>query len=112
MNSFKTVCCLVFFLCLAFVCTSCFFLSRKTSRSSEKSGNAVIYTEEGPDLRTRDCIRICGPGFKYDRPGDKLGGREIVCTRYPYSCGYSCTTGWNIETLKNGTEFTCQTAIQ
>ena len=64
------------------------------------------------DLRTQDCVDICGPGFRYDRPGAKLDGREQVCTRYPYDCGYACTTGWNFEYLKDGTEYTCQTAIQ
>ncbi|MBQ1925142.1 MAG: hypothetical protein II180_03370 [Proteobacteria bacterium] len=64
------------------------------------------------EARDQDCVSICGPGFHYDRPGGKLGGREQVCTRYPYDCGYACTTGWDFEYLKDGTEYTCQTAIQ
>ena len=86
------------------MCTSCFFAAN-TSRSSVRATNAKASVG-------MNCESVCGPGFHYDRQGDKLGGREQVCTRYPYDCGYSCTTGWTIETLKDGTEFTCQTAKQ
>ena len=82
--------------------------------------NGTVYTcqtaiqkeAEGED-KDADCRRICGnDGFYYDRPGDLKGGKERVCTRYPKSCGYGCTTGWDIKTLVNGTLYTCQTAIQ
>lgn len=82
--------------------------------------NGTVYTcqtaiqkeAEGED-KDADCRRICGnEGFYYDRPGDLKGGKERVCTRYPKSCGYGCTTGWDIKTLVNGTLYTCQTAIQ
>ncbi len=59
-----------------------------------------------------DCIKLCGEGFHYDRPGDKNNGQELVCTKYPLSCGYGCTTGWDIDYLVQGTNYTCQTAIQ
>lgn len=59
-----------------------------------------------------DCERLCGDCFYYDRPGDKLNGRERVCTKYPCDCGYNCTKGWDIRYLVNGTEYTCQEAIQ
>ncbi len=72
----------------------------------------AIQTEQAED-KDADCRRICGnDGFYYDRPGAKLKGKERVCTRYPLSCGYDCTTGWNIDYLVNGTVYTCQTAIQ
>ena len=59
-----------------------------------------------------DCIKYCGEGFTYDRPGAKNNGEELVCTKYPLSCGYGCTTGWDIDYLVQGTNYTCQTAIQ
>ncbi|MBQ8346622.1 MAG: hypothetical protein IJY17_03400, partial [Alphaproteobacteria bacterium] len=59
-----------------------------------------------------DCIKYCGEGFHYDRPGDKRNGQELVCTKYPKSCGDDCTTGWDIDYLVQGTNYTCQTAIQ
>ena len=61
---------------------------------------------------TKDCEKLCGEGFFYDRPGAKRGGQEIVCTRYKLSCGYDCTIGWNFEYLVQGTNYTCQDAIQ
>ena len=81
--------------------------------------NGTVYTcqtaiqEEADDDKDADCRRICGnDGFYYDRPGAKLDGKERVCTRYPLSCGYDCTTGWDIDYLVNGTVYTCQTARQ
>ncbi len=81
--------------------------------------NGTVYTcqtaiqEEAEDDKDAECRRICGnEGFYYDRPGAKLNGKERVCTRYPLSCGYGCTTGWDIDYLVNGTVYTCQTAIQ
>ena len=62
--------------------------------------------------KNADCVKYCGNGFSYDRPGDKNGGQELVCTKYPLSCGYGCTTGWDIDYLVKGTNYTCQTAIQ
>ena len=64
--------------------------------------------EEDDDL----CPSICGSGFVYDRPGAKNGGKELVCTYYPLSCGYACTEGWDIRYLVNGTNYTCQRALQ
>ena len=65
------------------------------------------------DDKDADCRRLCGnDGFYYDRPGAKLDGKERVRTRYPLSCGYGCTTGWDIKYLVNGTVYTCQTAVQ
>ncbi|MBR2300276.1 MAG: hypothetical protein IJ870_06890 [Alphaproteobacteria bacterium] len=61
---------------------------------------------------TKDCERLCGEGFFYDRPGAKNGGQELVCTRYKLKCGYECTIGWNFEYLLQGTNYTCQDAIQ
>ena len=62
--------------------------------------------------KNADCVRLCGSGFYYDRPGEKNNGQELVCTKYPKSCGYDCTTGWDIQYLVQGTDYTCQTAIQ
>ena len=62
--------------------------------------------------RDADCVKYCGDGFSYDRPGDKNNGQELVCTKYPKSCGYGCTTGWDIDYLVKGTNYTCQTAVQ
>ena len=62
--------------------------------------------------KNADCVRLCGNGFVYDRPGAKNNGQELVCTRYPKSCGYGCTVGWDIQYLVQGTNYTCQTAIQ
>ena len=62
--------------------------------------------------RDADCVKNCGDGFSYDRPGDKNNGQELVCTKYPKSCGYGCTTGWDIDYLVKGTNYTCQTAVQ
>ena len=62
--------------------------------------------------KNADCVRLCGSGFYYDRPGEKNNGQELVCTKYPKSCGYDCTTGWDIQYLVQGTNYTCQTAIQ
>ena len=62
--------------------------------------------------KNADCVRLCGDGFSYDRPGAKNNGQELVCTKYPKSCGYDCTTGWDIQYLVQGTNYTCQTAIQ
>ena len=62
--------------------------------------------------RDADCVKYCGNGFSYDRPGDKNNGQELVCTKYPKSCGYGCTTGWDIDYLVKGTNYTCQTAVQ
>ena len=81
--------------------------------------NDTVYTcqtaiqTESEDDKDADCRRICGnDGFYYDRPGAKLDGKERVCTRYPLSCGYNCTTDWNIRYLVDGTVYTCQTAVQ
>ena len=81
--------------------------------------NGTVYTcqtaiqTEQPEDKDADCRRICGNDeFYYDRPGEKLNGKERVCTRYPLSCGYACTTSWNIDYLVNGTVYTCQTAVQ
>ena len=60
--------------------------------------------------RNADCVKYCGSGFVYDRPGALYGGTERVCTKYPYSCGYNCTTGWDIWYANN--PYTCQQAIQ
>ena len=59
-----------------------------------------------------DCERLCGSCFYYDRQGDKLNGKERVCTKYQCDCGYDCTTGWDIRYLVKGTKYTCQEAIQ
>ena len=70
--------------------------------------------QTAPDNNTM-CKSLCGSGFYYDRPGAKTGAngkQEKVCTYYPLSCGYSCTTGWDIDYLVQGTEYTCQTARQ
>lgn len=95
-------------------CTSC---DKTTGTcSSCKNGyklsyNTCEYVKTDADL-TVDCVKYCGSGFTYDRPGAKLSGAERVCTKYPLSCGYKCTTGWNIDYLVKGTVYTCQTAIQ
>lgn len=66
----------------------------------------------GNDLKDARCISNCGEGFKYDRMGGKNKGKEVVCTKYPKSCGWNCTTGWNITYLVDGTNYTCQQAYQ
>lgn len=72
------------------------------------------------DQKTAHCRKICGDDpswgtqrFVYDRPGWKFDGQEEVCTRYPKSCGYGCTYGWNF-VYGTGPEqpYTCQTAKQ
>ena len=62
--------------------------------------------------RDADCVRLCGQGYYYDRPGAKNNGQELVCTKYPLPCGYGCTVGWKFRYLVNGTNYTCQEAIQ
>lgn len=72
------------------------------------------------DQKTEHCRKICGDDpawgnqrFVYDRPGAKFNGQEEVCTRYPKSCGYGCTYGWDF-VYGTGREqpYTCQTAKQ
>ena len=62
--------------------------------------------------RDADCVSLCGQGYYYDRPGAKNGGQELVCTKYPKPCGYNCTVGWKFRYLVNGTNYTCQEAVQ
>lgn len=58
------------------------------------------------------CKEICGhQNYHYDRTGSRLNGQEKVCTYYPLECGYTCTKGWKIWTLKQSI-YTCQQAIQ
>lgn len=91
-------------LILASMTMSCgFFMTTSNSPQKVQSDKSML---------NMDCKNICGPGFVYDRPGGKLGGREKVCTWYPYDCGYGCTKGWDFEYLKDGTDYTCQTARQ
>ena len=71
--------------------------------------SAKAYDKEKLNL---DCERLCGQRFFYDRPGAKRNGKELVCTRYKLSCGYKCTIGWDIRYLVEGTNYTCQDAIQ
>ena len=59
-----------------------------------------------------NCIKYCGEGYFYDRPGDKNDGKELVCTKYPLDCRYDCTYSWKIRYLVKGTNYTCQEAIQ
>ncbi len=70
----------------------------------QSMGQKAIYNE--------NCERLCGSGYFYDRPGAKRNGRELVCTKYPLSCGYECTIGWAFRYLVDGTDYTCQEAIQ
>ena len=81
---------------------------------NKKNGLQTNYTCQKAEQNSdeSECIRLCGKDFHYDRPGDKNGGAEKVCTKYPKSCGYGCTTGWDIDYLVQGTNYTCQTAIQ
>lgn len=61
------------------------------------------------------CKSLCGSNYSYSRTGSLTadnGNQEQVCTWYPLSCEQSCTTGWDINKLVSGTEFTCQKAIQ
>ncbi len=60
----------------------------------------------------KNCIKYCGEGYFYDRPGNKNDGNELVCTKYPLDCRYDCTYGWNFEYLVQGTNYTCQEARQ
>ncbi|MBR6409438.1 MAG: hypothetical protein IKS23_04285 [Alphaproteobacteria bacterium] len=64
------------------------------------------------DIHNQMCSNLCGSGYFYDRPGAKRNGQELVCTKYPLSCGYKCTIGWTFKYLINGTNYTCQEAIQ
>ena len=96
--------------------TGCKACDSKTKCTACKDGYKLVnnkceYIPTQADKDT-DCIRYCGEGFYYDRPGAKNGGKELVCTKYPLSCGYGCTTGWDIDYLVKGTNYTCQTAIQ
>ena len=79
--------------------------------SFKLENNACVYVPSAQDLDT-GCLMNCGQGFSYSRPGAKNNGQELVCTKYPKDCGYGCTTGWDIDYLVNGTNYTCQTAIQ
>ena len=79
--------------------------------SFKLENNACTYVPSAQDLDT-GCLMNCGQGFSYSRPGAKNNGKELVCTKYPKECGYGCTTGWDIDYLVNGTNYTCQTAIQ
>lgn len=77
--------------------------------------NAVskdIVPATDPLFHNDNCIKYCGEGYFYDRPGEKNNGQELVCTKYPLKCGYSCTYGWNIRYLVEGTNYTCQEALQ
>ena len=64
------------------------------------------------EILNKNCVKLCGDGYFYDRPGAKRNGAEIVCTRYPLPCNYACTIGWNFQYLIDGTDYTCQEAIQ
>ena len=59
-----------------------------------------------------NCEKYCGKGYFFDRKGHKNNGQELVCTKYKFKCGYSCTIGWNIKPLVKGTNYTCQKARQ
>ena len=94
----------------------CFVLATMTiscgSAMHASHPRAAQYVQSNNATLDMDCKTICGPGFHYDRSGDKMGGREKICTWYPYDCGYACTKGWDLEYLKDGTDYTCQTAKQ
>ena len=80
----------------------------KLKKKLEKEKKSKQYS----DTKDIECKEHCGRGYFYDRPGGKNNGQEIVCTKYPLSCGYNCTYGWSIIHLVNETNYTCQKALQ
>lgn len=80
----------------------------KLKKKLEKEKKSKRYS----DPKDVECKEHCGRGYFYDRPGSKNNGQEIVCTKYPLSCGYNCTYSWSIKYLVNGTNYTCQKARQ
>ena len=78
--------------------------------ANETSGPCPWLSSAASDNKDADCVKYCGSGFFYDRPGAKYSGAERVCTKYPKSCGYNCTYGWDIWYPNN--PYTCQQAKQ
>lgn len=79
---------------------------------SASNANATQKADEIKEKYNADCIKYCGEGYFYDRKGSKNNGEELVCTKYPYKCGYNCTYGWRFRYLVGGTNYTCQEAKQ
>ena len=88
--------------------------TRQVKRIYKESTRKIsLKKETNPRLqKNEDCIKYCGEGYFYDRPGAKNNGQELVCTKYPLKCGYSCTRGWKFRYLVNNTNYTCQEAQQ
>lgn len=68
--------------------------------------------DDTPIDRNAECLRLCGDGFSYDRPGNRMNGKERICVKYPLPCGEECRTGWDIDYSVGGSVYSCQTAIQ